>query len=73
MQHPRRRPCRPPPQLDLGLTSPAAAPVFPPVWCILPEPTQRTLTSLLTRLLIAHARGVVPLLSAQPEDDADER
>ena len=72
MQPPRRRPCRPPPQLDLGLTSPPA-PAFPPVWCILPEPTQRTLTGLLTRLLIAHARGIVPQLSAQPEDDTDER
>jgi len=39
----------------------------------LPDPTQRSLTSLLTRLLIVHAGGVVPPLDARPEDDADER
>ena len=44
----------------------------PPAWSALPEPTQRTLTGLLTRLLVAHA-SVVPKLDAQPEGDGDER
>jgi hypothetical protein len=73
MQRPRRRPRRPHPQLDLGLVSgPASPPARPPAWCALPEPTQRTLTGLLTCLLVAHASGV-PELDAQPGGDADER
>ena len=50
-----------------------ATPSAPPTWCALPEPTQRMLTGLLTRLLIAHAGGVVPERNACPEGDADER
>jgi hypothetical protein len=43
-----------------------------PAWCALPEPTQRMLAGLLTRLLVAHA-SIVPKLDAQPEGDGDER
>jgi hypothetical protein len=45
----------------------------PPAWCALPEATRRTLTSLLTRLLIAHAGGSVPQPDARAGGDADER
>ena len=47
-------------------------PATPPAWSALPEPAKRTLTGLLTRLLVAHA-SVVPKLEAQPEGDGDER
>jgi hypothetical protein len=74
MQRPCRRPRRPHRQLDLALalTSLPVTPATPPAWSALPEPTQRTLTGLLTRLLVAHA-SVVPKLDAQPEGDGDER
>jgi len=73
MQRPCRRPRRPHPQLDLGLTGGPPAPATPPAWCALPERTRRTLTSLLTRLLVAHAVGVVPGQDARAGSDADER
>ena len=44
-----------------------------PAWRALPEPAQRTLTGLLTRLLIAHAGGAAPELQTRREGDADER
>jgi hypothetical protein len=47
-------------------------PATPLTWSALPEPAQRTLTGLLTRLLVAHA-SVVRKLDAQPEGDGDER
>jgi hypothetical protein len=74
MQHPSRRPGRPHRQLALDLMSgPAAMLDTPPAWRTLPDPIQRTLTDLLIHLLIAHARGFVPELDAQPEGAADER
>jgi hypothetical protein len=72
MQRPRRRPRRPHRQLDLDLTNRPMTPATLPAWCALPEPTQRTLAGLLTRLLVAHA-SVGPKLDAQPEGDGDER
>jgi hypothetical protein len=72
MQRPRRRPRRPHRQLDLDLTSRPMTPATPPAWCALPEPAQRTLTGLLTRLLVAHA-SVVRKLDVQPEGDGNER
>ena len=48
-------------------------PTAPPVWGVLPEPTQRTLTDLLTRLLVAHAGGVAPEQGVRAGGDADER
>jgi hypothetical protein len=72
MQRPRRRPRRPHRQLALDLSSLLVTPATPPAWSALPEPAQRTLTGLLTRLLVAHA-SVVPKLDAQPEGDGDER
>ena len=71
MQRPRRRPRRPHRQLDLDLSR-LVTPATPPAWSALPEPAQRTLTGLLTRLLIAHA-SIGPKLNAQPEGDGNER
>ena len=45
----------PPGQLELGLANIPISPSSPPHWTALPEPTQRTLTELLTRLLVSHA------------------
>ena len=73
MQHPRRRTRRPHRQLDLTLTSGSPTPTAPPAWCALPEPTQRALTGLLTRLLVAHASTVVPALDTRSGSEADER
>ena len=72
MQRPCRRPRRPHRQLDLDLMSRLVTPATPPAWSALPEPAQRTLTGLLTRLLVAHA-SVGPKLDAQPEGDGNER
>jgi hypothetical protein len=47
-------------------------PATPPAWCALPEPAQRMLTGLLTRLLVAHA-SIVRKLDAQPEGNGNER
>jgi hypothetical protein len=73
MQRPPRRLRRPCPQLELGLTSGPATPTTPPAWNALPEPTQRTLRSLLTRLLVAHTGGAVPQQDTRAGGDADER
>ena len=69
---PRRR-RRPYPQLELGLTSGPPTLATPPAWDALPASAQRTLTSLLTHLLVAHARGAVPRRAARAGGDADER
>ena len=45
-------------------------PVQPPPWTALPEPAQRTLTELLTRLLVSHAGEPI---AAPAGSDADER
>ena len=73
MQRPPRRPRRSHPQLELGLTGGPATPTTPPAWDALPEPAQRTLRSLLSRLLVAHAGGLVPEQGARAGGDADER
>jgi hypothetical protein len=67
-----RPPRRPHPQLELGLTGGPATPTTPPAWDALPEPAQRTLRSLLSRLLIAHICGV-PEQAVPAGGDADER
>jgi hypothetical protein len=69
MPHPRRRTCKPPLQLELGLASIPITPAGPPAWAALPEPTQRTLTELLTRLLMAHAGDMVPAPDGSDVDD----
>src|SRR3954451_21875811 len=56
---PRRR-RRPFPQLELGLTSGPPTLATPPTWDALPASARRTLRSLLTHLLVAHARGAGP-------------
>ena len=73
MQRPRRRPSRSCHQLDLGLASLPAPLAVAPAWCALPQPTQWTVTELLTRLLIAHAGGVVPELESGLGGEIDER
>jgi hypothetical protein len=73
MPHPPRRPRRSDPQLELGLTSGPSTPTAPPAWGDLPEATQQTLTRLLTRLLVAHARGAGPQPSARAGGSPDER
>ena len=71
MQRPRRQPRRPHRQLDLDLTSLPPTLTTPPAWCALPDATRRTLTSLLTHLLVTHAGGV-PQQDARAGGDADE-
>ncbi len=44
-----------------------------PGWSILPDQTRQTLTSLLTRLLIAHAGGTGLEPNELPEGDSGER
>jgi len=73
MQRPRRRPDRPHRQLDLNLATCPPTPVVPPAWGGLAGPTQQLLTGLLSRLLVAHAAGVVPELTHRLGDDTDER
>jgi hypothetical protein len=73
MPRPPRRPRRPYPQLELGLTSGPPTPTTPPAWDALPASAQRTVRSLLTQLLVAHARGAVSHRDARAGGDADER
>ena len=68
-----RLPRRPYPQLELGLTSGTPALTTPPAWDALPASARRTVRSLLTHLLVAHARGAVPHRDARAGGDADER
>ena len=70
MERRRRQTCNPPRQLELGLANIPISPSSPPHWTALPEPTQRTLTELLTRLLVSHAGE---LIAAPAGSDADER
>jgi len=51
----------PNPQLELLLTKRPLPPRGAPLWATLPEQTQRALTALMTRMLIAHVNGVPPL------------
>jgi hypothetical protein len=62
---PRRR-RRPFPQLELGLTSGPPTLATPPTWDALPASARRTLRSLLTRLLVAHARGAFRTGTPEP-------
>lgn len=56
-----RQPSRSPnPQLELFPTKPAPPPRVLSLWTTLPEQTQRALTGLMTRMLIAHASAVPP-------------
>jgi hypothetical protein len=66
MSRPPRRPSTP--QLDLFANG--ARPPRPavPTWPMLPDQTRRTLTGLVTRLLIAHA-GAGPV---EPTDHGDD-
>jgi hypothetical protein len=68
-----RRPRRPYPQLELGLTEGPPTPTRPPAWDALPASAQRTLRSLLTHLLVAHARGAASRRDVRAGGDADER
>ena len=72
MQHLRRRPRLPLHQLDLWLVSPPPELAGAPRWSALPDQTQRTLTGLLTRLLMAHP-GVADQELGPAEGDSDER
>ncbi len=56
------RPSHRPPNLQLELF-PEKTPLPPPgapSWSMLPEPTRRALTGLVTRMLIAHAGAEAP-------------
>ena len=70
MERRRRRTYNPPRQLELGLANIPISLSSPPPWTALPEPTQRTLTELLTRLLVSHAGEPI---AAPAGSDADER
>jgi hypothetical protein len=69
MQRPRRRPRTPDHQLDLFLASPVPTPSPAPGWSVLPDQARHAVIRLMTRLLIAHASGAVPM----PGSDGDER
>jgi hypothetical protein len=73
MPHLRRRPRLPRHQLDLWLASPLPELGGAPRWSALPDQTQRTLTSLLTRLLMAHPGAADQELGESSEGDSDER
>ncbi len=68
-----RRPRRPPRQLELLLLARPAPANTAPRWSSLPDQTRQALSSLLTRLLVAHADGARLPPRAVPKDDADER
>jgi hypothetical protein len=70
MERRRRRTYNPPRQLELGLANIPTSLSSPPPWTALPEPAQRTLTDLLTRLLVSHAGEPI---AAPAGSDADER
>jgi len=66
MPRPSRRP--PKPQLELfPETTPHPSPGAPS-WTMLPEPTRRALTALVTRMLIAHV-GVEAVTLEGANDD----
>jgi hypothetical protein len=56
------------PQLELFQERAPLPPRGAPTWTTLPVQTQRALTGLMTRMLIAHV-GAVAL---EPEDDGDD-
>jgi hypothetical protein len=56
-------------QPDLFLPSGPSGTEASPGWSSLPDATQRAVTALMTRLLVAHTAGVGP----EPEGGADER
>ena len=66
MPRPTRRPSTP--QLELFRERAPLPARGAPNWAALPDQTRRTLTSLVTRMLIAHAGGV-PL---EPTGDGDD-
>lgn len=66
MPRPSRRPSTP--QLELFRESVPLPPRGAPSWAALPDQTRRTLTSLVMRMLIAHA-GAAPL---EPTGDGDD-
>jgi hypothetical protein len=59
-------------QLDLPVVSQPASLGQNPQWSALPDQTQRTLSGLLTGLLIAHAGGGCDQLDEPPEVDSNE-
>jgi hypothetical protein len=59
-QRHRRRTRTPDRQLDLLDPRPSSAPGATPGWGSLPPDTRRTLTGLMTRLLVEHAGGELP-------------
>jgi len=63
--HRHRTPERQP---DLFMPSGPPGTEASPGWSSLPDATQRAVTALMTRLLVAHAAGV----ASEPEGDADE-
>ena len=75
MQRQTSRPCRrhriPVRQLDLCLANESLVAVAPP-WNTLPDPVRHTVTSLVTRLLSAHATDGVAKVSSLSEDRSDE-
>jgi hypothetical protein len=66
MPRPSRRPSTP--QLELFRESAPLLLRGVPTWTALPDQTRRTLTSLMTRMLIAHV-GATPL---EPTGDSDD-
>jgi hypothetical protein len=66
MPRPSRRPSTP--QLELFRDRAPLPPPGAPRWAALPDQTRRTLTSLVTRMLIAHI-GAAPL---EPTGDGDD-
>lgn len=59
-------------QLDLPVVSQPPSLGQNPWWSALPDQTRRTLSDLLTGLLIAHASGARDHLDEPPEVDSDE-
>jgi hypothetical protein len=69
MEQRHRRTRTPDRQLDLLDPRPSSAPGATPGWSSLPSDTRRTLTGLMTRLLVEHAGGEPP----DRRSGADER
>jgi hypothetical protein len=68
MQRRSNRTRMPARQPDLFDTSPGPVVGTMPSWGSLPQKTRRTLTGLMTRLLVDHANGG----PSEPRSDADE-
>jgi hypothetical protein len=69
MEQRHRRTRTPDRQLDLLDQRPSSAPGATPGWGSLPPDARRTLTGLMTRLLVEHAGGGLP----DRRSGADER